>query len=148
VVFVSDDSDFVNRKDPARLNELIQTEAEKSAQWLKDNKLCVAGEKSKLLVLGTCKMRAANHFGQETKISVDWKAIVLSSSEQLLGLVLNNKLTCQNHMYGYKNKLGATAKQEIGNAEKVIQVYEQREAHILLQWNLLFQTEILLASVW
>ena len=36
--------------------------------------------------------------------------------------------------------LGATAEQEIGDAEKIIQVYEQREAQILLQWNLFFQT--------
>ena len=59
MVYVDDDSDFVKSKDPARLNELIQTEAENSAQWLKDNRLCVAGEKSKLLLLGTGEMRAA-----------------------------------------------------------------------------------------
>ena len=79
VVYVDDDSDFVKSKDPARLNELIQTEAENYAQWLKDNRLCVAGEKSKLLVLGTGEMRAAQLFDQEMKISVDGKEIESSS---------------------------------------------------------------------
>jgi hypothetical protein len=41
-----------------------------------DNRLCVAGEKSKWLVLGTGEMRAAKLFGQEMKISVDGKEIL------------------------------------------------------------------------
>ena len=106
VVYVDDDSDFVKSKDPARLHELIQAEAENSAQWLKDNRLCVAGEKSKLLVLGTGEMRAAKLIGQEMKISVDGKEIVESSSEKLLGVILNNKLTWKNHLYGDKDNLG------------------------------------------
>ena len=55
---------------------------------MKHNRLCVAVEKSKLLVLGTCEMRAAKLFGQEMKISVDGKEIVESSSEKLLSVVL------------------------------------------------------------
>ena len=59
VVYVDDDSDFVSDKDPNVLIEKIQAEASNSSQWLKDNRLCVAGEKSKLLVLGTREMRLA-----------------------------------------------------------------------------------------
>ena len=61
VVYVDDDSDFAKDKKPAILREKIQTEADNSAQWLKDNRLCVAGEKSKLLVLATSEMGAARH---------------------------------------------------------------------------------------
>ena len=43
--------------------------------------------------------------------------------------------------------LGARAEQEIGDTEKIIQVYEQRQDQIVFQWNLLSQTELLLASV-
>jgi hypothetical protein len=106
VVYVDDDSKFVKSKDPARLKELIQIEAENSAQWLKDNRLWVAGEKSKFLVLGTREMRAAKLFGQEMKISLDGKEIVESSSERLLGVVLNNNLTWQNHLYGEEDNTG------------------------------------------
>ena len=45
---------------------------------MKHNRLCVAVEKSKLLVLGTGEMRAAKLFGQEMKISVDRKKIPLA----------------------------------------------------------------------
>ena len=61
VVYVDDDSDFTKDSDPGLLQQKIQREAEKSAQWLKDNRLCVAGDKSKLLVLGTGEMRASKH---------------------------------------------------------------------------------------
>ena len=63
VVYVDDDSDFVKDKDPTILNAKIQTEADNTASWLKDNRLCVAGEKSKLLILGTREMRASKLSG-------------------------------------------------------------------------------------
>ena len=53
VVYVDDDSDTVSAKNPEDLKESIEHEAGNSAQWLKDNRLCVAGSKSKLLVIGT-----------------------------------------------------------------------------------------------
>ena len=107
VVYVDDDSDFVRDSDPAILNMKIQDEAENSAKWLKDNRLCVAGEKSKLMVLGTSEMRAAKLIStEEMKITVDGKEIFESTSEKLLGLVLNNKLTWKNHLYGDQDNTG------------------------------------------
>ena len=52
VVYVDDDSDTVHSKDPVILRNIIEQEAENSANWLADNRLCVAGERSKLLVIG------------------------------------------------------------------------------------------------
>ena len=52
VVYVDDDSDTVHAKDPEVLRNLIEQEAGNSAQWLKDNRLCVAGSKSKLMIIG------------------------------------------------------------------------------------------------
>ena len=60
---------------------------------MKDNRLCVAGEKSKLLILGTSELRAAKLVNVGTSIVVDGKEIMESISEKLLGLVLNNQLT-------------------------------------------------------
>ena len=39
------------------LRNLIEQEAGNSTQWLKDNKLCVAGSKSELVIMGTKKIR-------------------------------------------------------------------------------------------
>ena len=55
VVYVDDDSDTVSERNPEVARDSIQREAGNSAQWLKDNRLCVAGSKSKLLVVGTKK---------------------------------------------------------------------------------------------
>ena len=106
VVYVDDDSDFVKAEEPETLKIKIQAEAENSAGWLRDNRLCVAGEKSKLLILGTGEMRASKLSDEKLKISVDGKEIVETSSEKLLGLVINNTLTWKNHMYGDKDNIG------------------------------------------
>ena len=78
---------------------LIQQEARNSAEWLTDNRLCVAGDKSKLLVIGTRKLRKSK-LGEKMTIEVDGKEIMESESEKLLGLVVNNELTWRNHLYG------------------------------------------------
>ena len=106
VVYVDDNSDFARDVEPATLNTKIQTEAEKSANWLKDNRLCVAGEKSKLLILGTGEMRAAKLSNEQLKITVDGKEVLESNSEKLLGLVINNTLTWKNHIYGDQDNIG------------------------------------------
>ena len=105
IVYVDDDSDIVHHKDPATLRALIETEARNSASWLRDNRLCVAADKSKLLICGTRKLKA-NKEPIEMKIEVEGETIEESESEKLLGVVLNNKLTWKNHLYGDKNNQG------------------------------------------
>ena len=63
-------------------------------------------EKTKLLVLGTSQMRSSKLLTEDMKIVVDGKEVIESSSEKLLGLVLNNKLTWKNHLYGDKDNMG------------------------------------------
>ena len=99
VVYVDDDSDTVHAKDPEVLRDLIEQEAGNSANWLQDNRLCVAGSKSKLLVIGTRRLRTSRMI-RETKIVVDGKEITETPSEKLLGVVINNELTWKNHLYG------------------------------------------------
>ena len=106
VVYVDDNSDFTKDEDPAVLNANIQSEAEKSTNWLKDNRLCVAGEKSKLLILGHSELRAAKNLNEPRKIYIDGKEVLESESEKLLGLVINNTLTWKNHLYGDQENTG------------------------------------------
>ena len=89
----------MHAEDPVTLNNLIQQEAGNSARWLKDNRLCVAGEKSKLLILGNSKLRKSK-FDNIMSIQVDDKEIFETESEKLLGIVINNSLTWKNHLYG------------------------------------------------
>ena len=89
----TDDKDTVSTKDPDHLRNLMEQEAGNSAHWLKDNRLCVAGNNSKFLVVRTTMMRWSRGFIGEMKILVDDKEIKESSSEKLLGVVLNNELT-------------------------------------------------------
>ena len=70
----------MSAKDPDDLRDLIEQEAGNSAQWLSDNRLCVAGDKSKLLVVGTQQLRASKVM-PEMKIVVDDKEISESKSE-------------------------------------------------------------------
>ena len=105
IVYVDDDSDIVSNKDPEHLRDSIEQEAGNSAQWLKDNRLCVAGEKSKLLVIGTKQLKASKSL-REMTISVDNKEITESKSEKLLGVVINNELTWKNHLYGDEENEG------------------------------------------
>ena len=72
---------------------------------MKDNGLCVAGDKSKLLIIGTKQLKASR-LVNEAKIVVDEKEIVETTSEKLLGLVVNNELTWNNHLYGDKEHEG------------------------------------------
>ena len=98
-MYVDDDSDVVHNKDPEALRNLIETEASNSASWLKDNRLCVAADKSKLLILGTNQFKLSKELSELT-IEVDEEIIVETPSEKT-GVVLNNDLTWKTHLYGY-----------------------------------------------
>ena len=105
IVYVDDDSDSVNAAEPDVLQNLIQQEATNSAQWLKDNRLCVAGDKSKLIVIGTKELKDSKG-DTDISITIDDKEIVTSESEKLLGVVINGQLTWKNHLYGDKENEG------------------------------------------
>ena len=53
VIFVDDDTDSISAKNPEELVEKLQREVNNSVNWLKDNILCVAGDKSKILIVST-----------------------------------------------------------------------------------------------
>ena len=109
VVYVDDNSDFTKDEDPTVLNANIQCEAEKSTNWLRDNRLCVAGEKSKLMILGHSELRARKNLNEPMKIYIDGKEVVETVSEKLLGIVVNNTLTWKNHLYGDQDNIGLVA---------------------------------------
>ena len=100
VVFVDDDSDLVSDGDPEILINKIQHEADLSCDWLKDNRMCVSGDKSKLLIVGTAEMRRSKLGEEPLSILVDGRTVVETQSEKLLGVVINNRMTWKEHLHG------------------------------------------------
>ena len=85
VVYVDDDTDSVHARHPDQLVEKLQREVNNTVSWLKDNRLCVAGDKSKLLIVGHPELRAAR-LTDLLAIEVDGQQIEENASEKLLKL--------------------------------------------------------------
>lgn len=100
VLFVDDDTDCVSDSDPGKLIEKIELEAGRSCDWLKDNRMCVAGDKSKLLIVGTKELRKKKLGDAVQTVLVDNQVVTETASEKLLGVMLNNQLTWKEHLSG------------------------------------------------
>ena len=120
VVYVDDDTDSVHAGHPDQLVEKLQREVNNTVSWLKDNRLCVAGDKSKLLVVGHPELRAAR-LTEQLAIEVDGQKIAETASEKLLGVVINNKLSWKEHLYGDKDNPGLISqlKQRVGTLRRL-----------------------------
>ena len=99
VVYVDDDSDNVHAHTEDELSLLLQTEVKKSLSWLSDNRLCPAPDKSKVLVPGTSKLKRIR-LQNNVQIYINGQLVSESSSEKVLGVILNNEMTFRHHLYG------------------------------------------------
>ena len=101
IVYVDDNTDIVTEADPNALKLKIQMKADDSVAWLKDNRMCVAGSKSKLLVVGT-KLQKKKDFEEigHLNVKIDGQTIFESKSEKLLGVVISDNLTWKEHLHG------------------------------------------------
>ena len=90
----------------------VQTEANISTAWVKDNKLVCSGSKTKLLIVGTKEMRKSKLLNQNKtmSINVDGHNVTKTSSERLLGLIVNNTLTWEHHLHGNEDHRGLVPK--------------------------------------
>ena len=104
VLYADDDTDNVRDKDPLELKEKIQREADRSTDWVQDNRMVCAGNKTKLLILGTSQLRKSRIESKNVtfEINVCGNIISDSKSEKLLGLTVNNQLTWKEFLYGEK----------------------------------------------
>jgi hypothetical protein len=102
VLYADDDTDVANHSDPEELEMKIQREADRSIDWVKDNKMVCAGDKTKLLVIGTRKLRESKFASSERVLQVDVEGIIIedTKSEKLLGLVVSNDLTWKEYLVG------------------------------------------------
>ena len=67
--------------------------------WLKDNQLCVSGQKSKLIVVATNQLRRSK-IPYKISIEIDGKEVNETNSERILGVVVSNDFSWKGHVYG------------------------------------------------
>ena len=122
VLFVDDDSDIVHDADSGKLLEKIQKEADLSCSWLHDNRMCVAGDKSKLLIIGTEELKRTHLQGEPMFISVDGKIVNESTHEKSLGIMISNNLTWKDHLHSENNGLLSVLSKRLGLIKKTFAV--------------------------
>ena len=112
VLYADDDTDNIADGDPKELKSKLQYEANLSTAWVTDNKLVCSGEKTKLLIIGTPELKISRMTGAEVdfNITVAGHDVSETSSEKLLGMIINNKLTWSHHLYGSEQHEGLVPK--------------------------------------
>ena len=92
ILYADDDTDNVSDIDLQRLQLKIQNEANASTAWVKDNRMVCSGTKTKLMIIGTKELRQVKLANQSSPIEilVDGSRVTESSSERLLGMVMNS----------------------------------------------------------
>ena len=99
VLYADDDTENVRDKDPEELERKIQREANRATDWVSDNKMVCAGDKTKLLIIGTPQLKK-NKLNRSLEIYVCGNRVTETISEKLLGLVVNNSLTWRDYLHG------------------------------------------------
>ena len=102
ILYADDDTNVVSSGDPDELEEKVQREADRAVDWVKDNRMVCAGNKTKLLVIGTSQLRRSKleKVNRVLHVNVAGAVIEETKSEKLLGIIVNNDMTFKQHLYG------------------------------------------------
>ena len=102
VVFADDNSPTTVHEDPLVLQNNIQAVGTLVTDWFKKNDISCSSEKTKLLMLGTRANRTSKIEKENIhpNINLCGDTINETTSEQILGVVVNNTITWKNHLYG------------------------------------------------
>ena len=112
ILYADDDTDNVSDADPQALLHMIQMEANLSKSWVSDNKMICSGGKTKLIVVGTKELRYSKLVQNQLmlEITMDGCVVKESESEKLLGIIVNNTMTWEHHLYGNSDHKGLISK--------------------------------------
>ena len=106
--------------------------------------MACAGDKTKLLVIGTRKMRRSKlSDGNEEillKVTVDGNEVHATHSEKLLGLIVNSEMTWKDYLYGekWRNKdnfkgLLPQLSQRVGMLKRLVRIVPKKKFQTLSQ---------------
>ena len=84
------------------LEHRLQNKADSSSQWIRDNEMICAGDKTKLMVVGTKQMRDSKLVNNNKTLTVNvcGQQVQESSCEKLLGVYMENDLTWNVYLHG------------------------------------------------
>ena len=102
---ISGNTPMQSAKTLEELKDTLQYKADIIINWFKKNKMVVSGDKTKLLVVKTNASRN-NLVGQDIQITVAEDVTEETSSEKILGVVVNDVATWKNNFYGDSDNLG------------------------------------------
>ena len=102
VVFADDNSPTTVHEDPLVLQNNIQAVGSIVTDCFKKNDISCSSEKTKLLMLGTRANRINKIDNQNIHPRIDrcGDSIEETTSEKILGVVVNNTITWKDHLYG------------------------------------------------
>ena len=149
VVFVDDNTPTVSDKNPINLLEKAQQACDKIALWFGLNDLTCSGEKTKLLVVGTREHRQAKLSDIEPQLTVCGDLVKNTTSEKLLGIVVNNTVTWHHQLHGDGDNPGLlpTLSKRVGILRKLRKVTPDRKFRQLVSG--LFTSKMMYgATVW
>ena len=102
------------------------------------------------MIIGTRELRLSKLINQNVKIQivVDGCNVVESAIERLLGVVMNNTLTWEAHLYGNKENKGLIEKlsHRVGLIFKLCQVMPKDRLKMMAEG--IFRTELCNRSLW
>ena len=108
IVYADDNTPITADREPLTLQEKAQTLVDSVTDWFARNKMICSSEKTKLLIVGTLANRnnRLTHQNISLKIRVCGEEKDESTSEKLLGVIVNNTATFRNHFYGDGENVG------------------------------------------
>ena len=119
-----------SHNDPIKLKEAIEHDVKIVIDWFNINEMICSAEKTKVLFVGTSANRRSkiNQNNVSMDITIGDEIIKESSSERLLGLILNNTLTWKNYLYGNEDYEGL-----LKQLSKRVGILKKNHVHV--EWN-------------
>ena len=108
IVYADDNTPTTADKDPLALQTKVQNEANLVTNWFSRNNMICSSDKTKLLIVGTNANRTDKLSKRDLslKVNVCGEVKKETTSEKLLGVVVNNTATFKHHFYGDEENAG------------------------------------------
>ena len=102
VIYADDNTPITSDKDPIQLQRKIQDEANLVTNWFSKSDMICSSDKTKLLIVGTNSNRQSKPENENLslKVNICGEEKHETTSEKLLGIIVNNTATFKNHLHG------------------------------------------------
>ena len=102
VIYADDNTPITSDKDPIQLQRKIQDEANLVTNWFSKSDMICSSDKTKLLIVGTNSNRQSKPENENLslKVNICGEEKQETTSEKLLGIIVNNTATLKNHLHG------------------------------------------------